>query len=456
MDFLEDLRVQELQSLLAIYGEACIDIDSVSGSLVVPINEQWDVSCGSLSQSVDHLPSLQVTFSLPEDYPMLEPPTITLSCWILNNDQIKNMKKLIFNIWDGYRDQVLFSCIDYLQQQLQENLATFLVRPLVLTPEVYHKTIAFNQQAIQDEFDCSSFDCEICQESFSGAGCSQFTCSHVFCNNCLRDYFKGLITLGEIEKVHCPSYACTKERVKLVSQWNSKISQLDTNLEELVASILTPAIPLPILTRILDSSDLVNRYHDLHLKTQYDFVGKLLPNRVVQCPVSECGNQIFRRDTSDQLVQCTRCNYAFCKTCRRLWHSKFVDCRAESGDYVVPVEAIESYQHLTKDDPERKVLNARYGHKVMILALREYEMDQLFKQLLRDSNDCAQCPSCDVVIEKSDGCNMMTCSRCFTKFCFLCGYITDASHEHFADPESTCYRKLFHGMPGMDQFEDFT
>ena len=32
-----------------------------------------------------------------------------------------------------------------------------------------------------------------------------------------------------------------------------------------------------------------------------------------------------------------------------------------------------------------------------------------------------RCPGCGVPVEKSEGCNEMTCTRCSTQFCFLCG-----------------------------------
>jgi len=38
------------------------------------------------------------------------------------------------------------------------------------------------------------------------------------------------------------------------------------------------------------------------------------------------------------------------------------------------------------------------------------------------------CPSCGAIIEKSSGCDHMTCSRCRCEFCFSCGRKTGETH----------------------------
>jgi len=48
--------------------------------------------------------------------------------------------------------------------------------------------------------------------------------------------------------------------------------------------------------------------------------------------------------------------------------------------------------------------------------------------------DCKECPGCGIVVEKTQGCNHMTCTKCKTEFCYVCGAdITgpDAVFEHY-------------------------
>ena len=45
--------------------------------------------------------------------------------------------------------------------------------------------------------------------------------------------------------------------------------------------------------------------------------------------------------------------------------------------------------------------------------------DQNFKNLLLESVKYKICPSCDELIEKNGGCNIMTC-KCSHQFCWIC------------------------------------
>ncbi|KDN43490.1 hypothetical protein RSAG8_06079, partial [Rhizoctonia solani AG-8 WAC10335] len=54
------------------------------------------------------------------------------------------------------------------------------------------------------------------------------------------------------------------------------------------------------------------------------------------------------------------------------------------------------------------------------------------------------CPRCETRVEKSEGCNHMTCVRCAAHFCFRCGtkLRAESPYTHFSQPGS-CYGKLF-------------
>ena len=88
-------------------------------------------------------------------------------------------------------------------------------------------------------------------------------------------------------------------------------------------------------------------------------------------------------------------------------------------------------------------MNAKYGRKRIDRAIEEYQMDQLFQQMMRERKTVVQCPGCSVATEKSEGCNKMKCSLCKTDFCFNCGSKIGNNHDHFVDPSSPCYKLLF-------------
>lgn len=51
----------------------------------------------------------------------------------------------------------------------------------------------------------------------------------------------------------------------------------------------------------------------------------------------------------------------------------------------------------------------------------------------------------------------MTCWRCGTYFCWLCAVPLKSAtnpYQHFSDPNSPCFNKLFEGIQGAEDFDD--
>eukprot|EP01113_Clastostelium_recurvatum_P008481 TRINITY_DN14013_c0_g2_i1.p1 TRINITY_DN14013_c0_g2~~TRINITY_DN14013_c0_g2_i1.p1 ORF type:complete len:369 (-),score=23.33 TRINITY_DN14013_c0_g2_i1:23-1129(-) len=53
-----------------------------------------------------------------------------------------------------------------------------------------------------------------------------------------------------------------------------------------------------------------------------------------------------------------------------------------------------------------------------------------------------RCPNCKVYIEKSSGCNHMSCGSCKFKFCWLC--LGPFSDLHYATPGTPCFQKQYY------------
>ncbi|KAG7664859.1 uncharacterized protein J8A68_001617 [[Candida] subhashii] len=477
-EFSDDIRIQELQSCKLIYPDSKINYTNFQGSIDIPIKLEKDTelrlfqsgpSAGTkvlvATSVIINLKPIRLEFQLSESYPYEAAPEIQISSTSLQDKQIDDLQDHLNSIWPDYRDQVLFHLIDYIQDQTQNNLPELFGTTIDIVDDFdkYYQLLDYDKHIKQAEFDETTYSCEICQTDYKGKQCQKFDeCGHVFCNNCLYEFFSSSITLGEIDKVHCPNFECTKKFQKSredfmkLETWTFN----DKKVKDIVGNLLQPPMPIHILTSILqtklpahEASELVKRYISLHKKAQFEVVGRLLPDRLVKCPRIGCDEAVFREDLSERLVVCPKCRYAFCNDCRKSYHARFKLCHKISGDEKysgIPVEDLEKYNLLPQDSYEKKTLNAKYGRNRILHAIDEFNMDKLFEQMLKESMDVKECPNCGVVIEKTDGCNKMKCSECNTSFCFLCGDRIPNNYDHFTEPGTSCYRLLFFGMPGVD------
>ena len=61
----------------------------------------------------------------------------------------------------------------------------------------------------QRDFDKDSFSCGVCFEDKQGRHCTQFEeCSHVFCKDCMAEYFRVQIREGQVNALNCPTSDC--------------------------------------------------------------------------------------------------------------------------------------------------------------------------------------------------------------------------------------------------------
>ncbi|GMG52275.1 unnamed protein product [Ambrosiozyma monospora] len=288
----------------------------------------------------------------------------------------------------------------------------------------------------------------------SGVKMSRFDeCGHCFCNDCLNDYFTSVITRGEVDSVHCPSYECTKKYVKLNTEMQSSEAALDLKTADLPMfekKFFKIPIPLDILETCLTDKSLIQRYKILFEKQQFQRYRNLLPRRVADCPRSNCLMTFLRDDDDDDLTICPNCKFAFCIGCKHSWHGKMNSC----GRYMkLPSDEIEMWIESEPDSVTRQNLIFKYGKHRFELAVSEYLADQAFEEMIKsDEVDITKCPSCKTPIQRSDGCNKMKCSNCACFFCNLCSAMLNKNdpYLHYADPQSPCFQRLFEGTEIAD------
>lgn len=466
----DDLRTEELEIVKSIYPDSLhLDPARYTGRVSIPILTDSGIPVCLVnlenhiirSAQVCHLPPIEFKFELPKGYPYEAPPKIVVSSPVICEDKLSQLTLRLLQQWTDLQAQVLFAMIDELNAEA--------ARPFELIGQeircegiAFERIINHDKEQRQKMFDQATFSCEICQDEAKGADCVRFDqCGHVFCNVCLRDFFISLITNGDVEKIHCPDFECGKRFLQVREKYLrlDNISSDKFDFEEFKSQLMTPPITLLILQKILgdgEGTTLYNKYLTLFNSHQNAVIAKLFPARLVSCPREKCPAMIFREDMTSRLVICRTCDYAFCNNCRKSYHSDSIDCskKASSDNYCgVPTEVLEKWLLSEKNSRDRDVLRYKYGFDLLTKVSLEYTMDKLFNEMLMDaSQGFSKCPTCDLIIQRLDGCNKMKCSSCATLFCNLCGIYLDYDHpyDHFNTAGGTCYGKLFHGMPGVE------
>jgi E3 ubiquitin-protein ligase RNF14 len=441
----EDEREEELSTISAIYPELLLDPnDPFTASLHLPVHpsnpltlrvssapppsppDSDDGHLKSLSLSnhldgthlVEHLPPLKLKLSLPETYPADKPPTITLSTtpqW-LPVDKLQELERECEKLWDEYgRCQILFSYIDFLQQQAEQAF-DLEHSGLDLPSSLKHALLDYDASTKKAVFDAGTFDCGICLEPKKGSSCYRMRrCGHVFCQTCLQDFYNNCITEGDVGRVQCLDPTCGKDAP--AGQKKKRRKEKTLHPKELQAIHL--------------EEPMIRRYVDMKRKKKQE-----ADKSTVYCPRTWCQGPARSEkyppipqdlssypesssedeedpetakkghSPSDRLAICSKCTFAFCKTCYAGWHGDFARCWPRNPSELSEEEKA-SYDYIrTHTSP---------------------------------------CPTCSSPTQKTMGCNHMRCVQCATHFCYLCGawLCPDNPYMHFNKPGTECYQKLW-------------
>ncbi|KAI1767692.1 RWD domain-containing protein [Hypoxylon sp. FL1150] len=457
----EDIREVELTTIAAIYPELQIDEhDPYTFSVELPVSLANPVTVrfpaategappvdpihGHISTvaaveslALSYLPSLQVRISLPQDYPQEKPPKVTISTsppW-LSGQVLRRLEGDVETLWEEFgRDQVIFTYIDNLQQST-ENIFGLVDEKGCLEVGTEHKIaiLDYDIKAKQGAFDKETFDCGICLDPKKGVVCHQMLdCGHVFCVQCLKDFYNNAITEGNIAAIQCLQPNCAKEREDAVHGSIKK-----KKAKTLISPSELLQIPL--------ERDMVMRYVTLKHKTELES-----DKNTVYCPRSWCqgaarskkhkkpeglefveasdeesepedagGDKEKKFDANKELLAiCEDCNFAFCARCGQSWHGEFKYCTPK-----------ERKEEITEE--EKASLDYLKLHTT-------------------------PCPTCAAPCQKTHGCNHMRCFRCQSHFCYLCSAWLDPSnpYQHFnvqpSGKVNGCYMRLWELEGGDD------
>lgn len=278
---------------------------------------------------------------------------------------------------------------------------------------------------------------------------SLYPCEHVFCYDCLKDFYTTCITEGDVASVKCPDSTCDlnkKQAKSNTSQRGEHLEPKERDIIEKARLLMAPTLPPSELEAIGLAIEMVIRYKDLKNKsffdadpdTQYcprqwcqgvarscmeklkefapemyvDMDYLIRKRRLLKDPdtvTEETRTESHPRYAEGKLERCSKCDFAFCNICLQGWHGDYRICR-------------QSIKPKTEDE----------------IATEKY--------LIKHT---ALCPTCHANVIKSRGCNHMIC-KCQTHFCFLCSAYLETRDplRHFNVKGSTCFNRLWEEVDG--------
>ena len=112
------------------------------------------------------------------------------------------------------------------------------------------------------------------------------------------------------------------------------------------------------------------------------------PEDISCCPTPGC-NYAFIYEEGDDLFECPLCKKDYCLKCKTNWHEG---------------KTCEEYKEM---------------RRMELLGKDDKQLDELFYNFAKGSK-FKQCPYCKNWVEKTEGCNHISC-RCGNHFCYFCG-----------------------------------
>ncbi|KXS21338.1 RWD-domain-containing protein [Gonapodya prolifera JEL478] len=444
-----ELQNEELLALEAIYGEDLKmgdETERKTGVIRAHIElpeESVIIQVGDAptSTSVRQIPPISLRFQLPPSYPSQSSPDFVLDVSWLDSEQRAHLARHLVELWEeNGRAPCLYSFAEFLRSNALDILGALTntdgrvaIALRSKDPDLVDELLTFDRAKEKEKFDAKLFQCGVCFNELRGSACVQFDpCVHVFCADCSREYFTVQVE-EDLQSVGlCFDVSCTKRQPPAVDGGSQAAE--DTHRGQ---------IPRAALRELLGES-LFERYDSLWQKKQLESRSDICfcPRPFCQAPAniqeSESGDQ-----TGVRMATCTHCGFCFCAVCQRSWHGNSTKiCNWRS---FAPI--VESYLKASQSGDITQVtfLEKRYGEKMLRKMARDWENErESRKWLVENSKDC---PECGLHVQKSDGCNHMTCSRCKTHFCYLCGaWLSPARpYTHFNQPGTACYQNLFEG-----------
>ncbi|PHH82178.1 hypothetical protein CDD83_3334 [Cordyceps sp. RAO-2017] len=378
----DDPRAVELETLAAIYPEMAMrrDAGRFGFELELPVQPAEPVTVlfpaaprrdddqqqqPPAAEPVDsllvsHLPSLRLRITLPDGYPATRPLEAAVSTtppW-LPASTLAGLERDGLGLWEeAGRDLVAYAYVDHVQRAAEHVFGAVTARgALEVDPAHKLAVLDYDIKAKRAAFEKETFECGICLDPKKGSRCHKMVdCGHIFCLQCLRDFYNDAVEQGNLSFVRCLTPNCAKERAAAAADGGPARPGRKAKDKALVS-------PSELLQMGL-SEETVKRYVSLRYKTELES-----DKDTVYCPRQWCSGAARSKkhkkpeglafaDTSDPesehedggareeepeekaggggggkfnpadlLCVCDDCGFAFCSRCLQTWHGEFVRC----------------------------------------------------------------------------------------------------------------------------------
>nr|KAG5693733.1 hypothetical protein BaRGS_002116 [Batillaria attramentaria] len=202
---------------------------------------------------------------------------------------------------------------------------------------------------------------------------------------------------------------------------------------------ITSPLDLSSVVKSVVTAEEYERYDKILLRITLETMSD-----VVYCPRRVCQSAVICESNSN-MGRCPQCSFVFCTLCKLSYHGP-TPCRVKSE------ELQKLCREYTKANSEKKqFMEKQYGKRTIQKALEETDSAQWLEQ------NAKTCPYCGTQIQKKDGCNKMTCTKCRSYFCWLCNEMLSRSNPygHYSNPASPCNSLLFEGTGIADEDDEW-
>ncbi|KAL5099933.1 hypothetical protein RYX36_004260 [Vicia faba] len=413
----DQLQQDELLVVESIYGENVFSLDTWKGlrcfqihinidtldeiSITAKMNSVSEVETISsnsddflYSFKVQYLPPIVLTCLLPKSYPSHQPPIFTISVKWLESAKILSLCSKLDSIWTEQQGQeVIYHWVDWLHTSSLSHLGfdeEIRLGPYGLNRVADSRVVSgigcidadipflqsYNNERRHQNFLKELHECCICYSEYPGTEFVQLPCKHFFCRKCVQTFTQIHVKEGNISNLQC----------------------LDAKCKDM--------IPPSLLKRFLGDED-YKRWESVMLEKTLASMSD-----VVYC--SRCETPCI--EDEDQHAQCPKCFFSFCTLCRERRHVG-IECMTLD----MKLQLLQDRQNSSQLKGNQRRLELEKINEM--LSEREIRRDSKF------------CPSCDMAISRTEGCNKMKCGNCEQYFCYRCNQALDASdpYGHFRD-----------------------
>ncbi|CAL0311801.1 unnamed protein product [Lupinus luteus] len=392
LDAWKDLHCFQIHINIEVLGEIAITAKMNASNELETVSKNSDDFLYSFK--VKYLPPIVLTCLLPKSYPSHQPPIFTISVQWLESSKISSLCSKLDSIWEEQEGQeVIYQWVEWLHNSSLSHLEfdkEIKLGPYGVNHVSNERVVSgtsspdfdipllqnYNNQKHHENFLKELHQCQICFSEYAGTEFRQLPCKHFFCLKCLQTFTQMHVKEGTISSLQCPEAKCTV------------------------------MIPPGLLKHLLDDNE-YERWESMMLEKTLASMSD-----VVYCP--RCETPCI--EDEDQHAQCSKCFFSFCTLCSERRH---VGIACMSLDMKLQIlQDRQNSSHLKEDQKRRE---------------REKINEMLsMKEIHRDSK---LCPSCDMAISRTEGCNKMVCGNCGEYFCYRCNKTIDKSdpYGHFRD-----------------------